>query len=209
MDIFDIQNIFFQLLGYPVSFVEFIATIFGLFSIYLATKANILTWHTGIVNEIFLFILFFQVQLYADMFLQIYFFVVTIYGLYNWNKETHSLNITTLTTKIRFQISGVILLSTVLLGFFFKNIHLFWPQFFKIEASYPFFDSFVMVLSIIATVLLAKKLIETWILWILVDIVCVVLYAKKDINFLSLEYLIFLFLAIYGLYNWKKELNNA
>jgi nicotinamide mononucleotide transporter len=75
-------------LGYPISYVELIGTLFGLVSVYFASRANILTWGTGIVNEIFLFILFFQVQLYADMFLQIYFFVVTLYGWYNWNAKT-------------------------------------------------------------------------------------------------------------------------
>jgi len=61
-------------------------------------------------------------------------------------------------------------------------------------------------LSIIATVLLARKNIETWYLWILVDVVCVVLFFQKGIVFLSLEYLIFLGLATYGLLNWRKQL---
>lgn len=74
MSFFDIENIAFQILNYPISYVEFIGALFGLVSVYLAAKANILTWGTGIVNELFLFILFFQVQLYADMLLQVFFF---------------------------------------------------------------------------------------------------------------------------------------
>jgi len=83
------------------------------------------------------------------------------------------------------------------------------PQFFRVKASYPYADSFVMVLSVIATVLLAKKRIETWYLWIVVDLVCVFLFFKKGVIFLSLEYLIFLGLATYGLLNWKKQLSNG
>ena len=82
MHFFDIENIVLQFLGYPVSYVELIGTLFGLASVYFASRANILTWGTGIVNEVFLFLLFFQIQLYADMFLQIYFFVVTLFGWY-------------------------------------------------------------------------------------------------------------------------------
>jgi nicotinamide mononucleotide transporter len=65
-----------------------------------------------------------------------------------------------------------------------------------------------MVSSIIATVLLARKKVENWYLWITVDIVCVGLYFKKGVYFLSLEYIIFLGLASYGLYNWRKQLKN-
>lgn len=87
MNFFDTKNIAFQILDYPLSYVELIGTLFGFLSVYLATRANILTWATGIINELFLFILFFQVQLYADMFLQIYFFIITLYGWYKWNSK--------------------------------------------------------------------------------------------------------------------------
>src|SRR5690606_2689247 len=102
MTFFDIENIAFEILKYPISYVELIGTLFGLISVYFATKANILTWATGIINELFLFILFFQVQLYADMFLQVYFFVITLYGWYNWKQKPkqNSINSIGLKTKI-------------------------------------------------------------------------------------------------------------
>ena len=96
MTLFDINNIAYEIIGYQISYVELIGTLFGLISVYLATKTNILTWATGIINELFLIILFFQVQLYADMFLQVFFFVVTLYGWYNWKeiqkKKRHNKN---------------------------------------------------------------------------------------------------------------------
>ena len=69
-------------------------------------------------------------------------------------------------------------------------------------------DSSVMILSIVATVLLAKKKIENWYLWILTDVIATILYFKKQVYFLSLEYLIFFGLAVYGWYNWKKQVGN-
>lgn len=209
MNLFDIENIVFEILNYPISYVELIGTLFGLISVYLATKANILTWGTGIVNELFLFILFFQVQLYADMFLQIYFFTVTLYGWYNWKNTPKANSITSIDFKTKFWLLCVILLATPIAGYLFSNIHLYLPLSFRIEASYPYADSFVMVLSILATVLLAKKKIETWYLWIVVDLVCVFLFFKKGIVFLGIEYLVFLGLVIYGLLNWKKQLSNG
>jgi nicotinamide mononucleotide transporter len=205
MHFFKIANTAFTIMGYPISYVELIGTLFGLISVWFASRANILTWSTGIVNEVFLFILFFQVQLYADMFLQVYFFVVTIYGWYNWKTKPDMGSIATLNSQQRWLTGILIIAGSALAGFLIKNIHLYLPQYFRIEAAYPFTDSFVMVLSIIATVLLAMKKIENWVLWILIDAICVALYIKKGVYFLSLEYLIFLGLASYGLYQWKKQ----
>lgn len=208
MHFFDIKNTAFSIISYPISYVELIGTVFGLISVYYASKANILTWSTGIVNEVFLFILFFQVHLYADMFLQVYFFIVTIYGWYNWNTSTVENKIAVISTKARWLITIIIIAGSLLSGLLIKNIHLYLPNYFKVAAAYPFTDSFVMILSIVATVLLAKKRIENWHLWILTDAVCIVLYFKKGVYFLSLEYLIFFGLASYGLYQWKKQLVN-
>lgn len=209
MAFFDINNIAFEIIGYQISYVELIGTLFGLLSVYFASRANILTWATGIINELFLFILFFQVQLYADMFLQVYFFVVTLYGWYNWKQKPKQNSITLTNLKTKIWLASAIIVGTIIVGFLFSNIHLYLPHYFKTEAAFPFADSFVMVLSIIATVLLAQKKIETWYLWIVVDIVCVFLFFKKGIAFLALEYLVFLGLATYGLLNWKKQLNNG
>ncbi len=209
MTFFDLKNIAFEILSYPISYVELIGTLFGFLSVYFASRANMLTWATGIINEIFLLILFFQVQLYADMFLQVYFFVVTLYGWHNWKQKPEQNSITSTDFKAKIWLLCAITLGTIIAGFLFSNIHLYLPYYFKTEAAYPLADSFVMVLSIIATVLLAQKKIETWYLWIVVDLVCVCLFFKKGIVFLALEYLVFLGLATYGLLNWKKQLNNG
>lgn len=208
MHFFEIANTAFTVIGYPISYVELIGTVFGLISVYFASRANILTWSTGIINEAFLFILFFQVHLYADMFLQVYFFVVTIYGWYNWNTTTIENKISAINSKTRWLTAFIIIIGSMVSGLLIKNIHLYLPNYFKIAAAYPFTDSFVMMLSITATVLLARKKIENWHLWIIADAICVVLYFKKGVYFLSLEYLIFLGLASYGLYHWKKRLAN-
>jgi nicotinamide mononucleotide transporter len=208
MYLFEIKNIAFQIWNYPISYAELLGTLFGLFSVYFASRENILTWVTGIVNEVFLFILFFQVQLYADMFLQVYFFIITLYGWNKWNVNSSKNKISKTSFRNKIILALTILIGTLISGFLFTNIHLYLPSYFKIPAAYPFPDSFVMVSSIIATILLAKKKIENWYLWIAIDLVCVVLYFKKGVYFLSLEYFIFLVLASYGLYHWKKQLSD-
>lgn len=206
MHFFDLRNIAFQIWEYPISYVELLGTVFGLASVYFASKANIMTWGTGVINEIFLFILFYQVQLYADMFLQVYFFIVTIYGWHNWKANAEEKMISGLKMTKKLQLTAVVIFFSLLCGFVFSNIHLYLPEYFEVKASYPFIDSFVMISSIVATVLLAKKKIDNWYLWIAIDLVCVFLYFRKGVYFLSIEYFIFLGLASYGLYNWKKQL---
>ncbi|OYU97353.1 MAG: nicotinamide mononucleotide transporter [Bacteroidetes bacterium B1(2017)] len=208
MEFLKIETIAINLLGYPISYVELIATVFGVVSVYFASKENILTWATGLINEIFLFILFFQIQLYADMFLQLYFFIVTLYGWYTWKEGLGGFKISQLHLKTRISIGVGLFAGSLISGLFFANIHILLPQFFKIKAAFPYTDSVVLVLSIVATFMLAKKKIETWYLWIAIDIICMVLYFKKGVFFLSLEYFVFLWLAIYGYYQWRNKLKH-
>jgi nicotinamide mononucleotide transporter len=205
MDFLALSNIAFEIFGYSLSYLELIGTLFGALSVYWASKTNILTWPSGIVNEFCLFFLFYQVQLYADMLLQVYFFVVTLYGWRYWKKEPAKHPIKRLSAPARVYISLLIVFSSLTCGYFFSQLHLYMPTYFTKAAAYPYVDALVMVLSIVATILLAQKKIETWYLWILVDLICTVLFFKKKIIFLAIEYFLFLGLASYGLFNWKKN----
>jgi nicotinamide mononucleotide transporter len=209
MQFFQIENIAFHVMGYPLSHIELIGTLFGLICVYYAYKADILTWPTGIINELFMFILFYQVQLYADMFLQIYFLIVTIFGWYKWKSNTANVPITSAGKSAIKLIGLIMVLGTVVVGYVMMHLHEWLPFYFKLPAAYPFADSFVMMGSILATVLLARKQVENWYLWIIVDVVCVVLYAIKGVYFLSLEYMIFLVISTFGLIRWQKQLRHV
>ncbi len=206
MDLFSINNIAFQVIGYQISYIELIGVLSGLISVYYASRTNVLTWPTGIINEIALFVLFFQVQLYADMFLQVYFLVVTLFGWYNWQTGTVKLPVSRLSHSGIAWYSILLLIGALAIGNVISHLHVWLPAYFPLPAAYPYIDSFVMMASILATVLLAKKQIETWVLWIAIDVICVTLYCVKGVYFLSLEYLVFLGLAIWGLMEWRKSL---
>jgi nicotinamide mononucleotide transporter len=205
--LFEINETFITILGYPLSYVEFIATFFGLFSIWLATKQVILTWSTGLINIVFSFMIFYQVQLYSDMFLQIYFFITNIYGWVIWKKHFQGNRpVTALSRKTRVLLLILILISTVVFGLLVKNIHLIFPKVFIHPASFPFIDTLIAVTSIIGTILLAKRIIDNWALWLIIDMICVVVYALKNIIFISIEYAVFCILACLGLFSWRKSI---
>jgi nicotinamide mononucleotide transporter len=206
---FDINTTFANVWGYSLSYIEFVGTLFGLLSVYFATRQNILTWSTGIINVVCFFLIFSQVSLYSDMFLQVYFFIVSLYGWFIWKrKEDNTLKITQLSSRQKQTILIILVLSTGILGYFIEHIHLFFPSIFTKPASYPYIDTFIAISSIIANVLLARKILENWLLWILTDILCVFVYFQKNILFISIEYFIFLSLAIHGLSTWKKSLKS-
>jgi nicotinamide mononucleotide transporter len=200
------NSIFFSVLNYPVSYLEFLATISGLACVWLAAKNNILTWPIGIINIFTSFVIYYQVALYSDVFLQIYFFVTAIYGWYFWNQQKNMVKkITTLTLNSKIMYASIILVATFVLGYGMTQIHFYFPKLFPVPAAYPYADTLVAVASIFANFLMAKRILENWMLWIFVDVLACYLYYTKGIKFIALEYVVFTALASYGLYGWWKE----
>jgi nicotinamide mononucleotide transporter len=200
------NSIFFSVLDYPVSYLEFLATISGLICVWLAAKNNILTWPIGIINIVTSFIIYYQVALYSDVFLQVYFFVTAIYGWYFWNQQkTIIKKISQLTLKSKIACTSIIIITTLILGYGMSQIHFYFPKLFPVPAAYPYADTLVAVASIVANFLMAKRILENWVLWIFVDLLACYLYYTKGIKFIALEYVVFTALAAYGLYAWMKE----
>ena len=144
------------------------------------------------------------------MFLQVYFFAASIYGWIIWSKQNKKAEnpIRVLSGRQKIALAAIIIFSTAALGFFIQNIHAIFPNAFQKPASYPYIDTFIAVLSVLATILLAKRILENWFLWIVVDVLSVGLYAAKSVMLISIEYFIFLCLASFGLYNWLKLRND-
>jgi len=208
MDIISIHNVLFEVLGYQVSLIELIGTITGLICVWYSVRANVLTWPIGIINAAAFLILFYQVNLYSDMFLQVWFIIIGIYGWINWSKKDAKKTISRLDKNQITLVLFLVTAGTIFIGSYMSHIHEMLPQFFSQPAAYPYFDAFTTTASIIAVVLMAQKKIETWVLWISVDIVCIVLYILKGILFMSVEYFLFSMLATSGLITWIKFLKN-
>lgn len=195
-----------------MSYIESFAVSSGLIAVWLSAKANIWSWPVGIVNVILAFLLYYQVQLYPDMFLQIFFFITNIIGWWRWanpqageedRKKELKVSYMRKTQLVLTIITGII--GTVILGSFASRLHDWFPSLFSLPGSYPYIDSFILTMSIVTTFYMIQKKIECWITWILIDIVATVLYYVKEVKFFSLEYLIFTGLACYGLGTWIKE----
>lgn len=181
-----------------MNLIEIFANLFNLASVFFANRNSFHTWWTGIIGTILLGILFFEVKLYADVILQIFFILTGIWGWWNWlygGKEKSELPISrvNLNQLLLFAVLAIVL--TIAHGFMLHTLT---------DASFPFIDSIILVCSIIAQFLLMKRKLESWYFWILVDVIAVPLYAAKELYLTSAVYFIFLILAIWGLLHWQK-----
>ena len=212
MNYFDINNIFFELLGVKMSYLEFYATLTGLIAVILSAQENVWSWIVGLSNVILAFMMFYQIQLYPDMFLQVFFFVTNLIGFWQWKfpKEQEAntrneLRISQLSLQQFGLFTLIGLLGTFLLGTFAKNLHEWVPLVFSIPSAFPYMDSFTTVMSIFATFLLIRKKVEAWWVWLGVDIISTYMYYIKEVKLYSLLYAVFCIIALLGAVSWTKE----
>ncbi|HRE75601.1 MAG TPA: nicotinamide riboside transporter PnuC [Flavobacteriales bacterium] len=196
----------FEWMGYPVSGLEFIGSIAGLVGVYLAAKSNILTWPVGIVNVVCFFFVFYTARLYSDMLLQFYYFSVSIIGWVNWNKSgEQKLKHEWIGQQWRFRLPLITIVATLGIGYLIEHLHILFPSVLHEPADLPYLDTLIGVLSIQATFLQARKKIDCWVIWIVTDALCTGVYWKKGIHLVSLEFLLFTMLAIFGLMQWLQK----
>lgn len=190
-----------------MSLLELLGTLTGLITVVYASRSHIYTWPTGLVNILLFFLLFYQVHLYSDMLLQVYFFVTSVYGWVYWSSQQGQplRPITQLSHTTWLLLLLLILGSTVALGYFMSGVHHLLPDVFSAPADFPYADALTTVMSVLANLLLARRVLENWLLWIAVDLISMVLYLQKGVWLLSAEYGVFLIIASYGLYRWTKE----
>lgn len=186
--------------GAPVSWAELIGFITGAVCVWLVARQNIWTWPIGLVNNAMFFILFLTVKLYADASLQVVFGVLAIYGWYRWLRPAVDMEPVSIrrTKKNEWLVFA-------LLGALGIGASTFWLAS-STDSPVPFWDSAVLVLSLLATYGQANKLLESWWLWIAVDVISVPLYISRSLYLTAILYAVFLAICVFGLRAWSREL---
>lgn len=157
------------------------------------------SWPVGLVNIVAYIAIFYQVGLYADVTLQVAFFFLSIYGWFSWGKIKNDLPVSRLDTRT-FYSTAIVPLAIYVVGSCFSTYT---------SASAPYVDSVIMVLSLIAQWLMAKKILESWYLWIAVDVIGIALYSYKGLYLTSGLYFVYLILCILGLRIWNTQLKSV
>jgi nicotinamide mononucleotide transporter len=189
----------FTIYNYKISYLEFFGSVFNFISIILATKTNWTNWVISIIAQICFFFLFWYNHLYANALLQIYYTYICVVSIFLWKKTEHDIDkgLRWLKNEQRLLLIFITIFSTISIGYVFNYFN---------SNTQPnlFLDVMITVLSIIGVNLLSLKYIETWIVWLIVDIICVVLFWYSNLYILSIEYILITGLALYGLKNWLK-----
>lgn len=188
------------------TWLEFIAVVFGLMSVWFARQEKILVYPTGIVSVLIYVYICFGIKLYADAGINLFYFVMSVYGWYKWAKKKAQpkIKITTCNRKDRLIAIGMFVLSLIiiiiLLKIFKQDDAEYW------STKVPYIDTFTTAIFIVGMWLMALKKIENWILWIIGDVISVPLYAYKGLGFTSFQFFVFLILAVMGYISWRKKL---
>jgi nicotinamide mononucleotide transporter len=182
------------------SLLEVFAVVFGILSVWFARKENIWVYPTGIINVLIYVYLCLVAGLYADMAINAFYFVMSVYGWYNWSRRDESLNHVPISSLNAKQWFFYILLMAAAFGLIYYVLKYYT------NSTVPVFDSFTTALFIAGMWLMAIKKLENWILWILGDLLVIPMFAMKGLAFTSLQYLVFLVLAVMGYIEWRKRL---
>jgi len=183
-------------------FWELIAVISSLAYVVLAAKESIWCWPAALVSTVIYTVIFYDVYLWMDSLLQVYYLAMAIYGWYCWrhvivartgkkddedsgNKEVQQIQ----SWSAEFHLKTIIVLSvvSVLLGWLMAN---YTPT------SFPYLDSATTVFAVFATYLVAKKVLENWLYWIVIDAVSIYLYIEKDLVPTAALFILYVFIFI-------------
>jgi len=183
------------------SLVEWIAVGFGLVYLILAMREHIACWAMALISTSLFLWLFWQAKLMMESALQVYYIAMAVYGWWQWrggNSGTEKA-IQTLSAKQHLAIGAAVALLTLGSGLWLSE---------QTEASQPFLDSFTTWGSIITTLLVAHKVLENWLYWIVIDIASIVLYANSGLWVTVVLFALYVILAVLGYFQWRKHLSS-
>mgnify|MGYP005652067723 FL=1 len=181
--------------------LEIIAASLGVISVIFAKNENIFVFPTGIISTIIYVYICYKFILYGDMVINIYYTLMSLYGWYIWSFKVSVDNIIISTSKAIDVVRGIfIFLSTIII---ISCVYMFFDRMSYIT---DYLDIFTSAIFFTAMWLMANKKIEHWIFWIVGNMISVPLYYVKGLGFSSVQFTIFLILAIMGYKEWRKKL---
>jgi nicotinamide mononucleotide transporter len=197
------MEIIFSWLG--LHYIEVIATVLGIVGVVYEIKQHILVWPLGIITSLLYIYVYFEARFYADMLLQVYYVPISIYGWWFWLygrkrktiKEEEIVPVRRAGTKLIFILALVTILLTLLMALFLMEFT---------DSPVPLGDGFTTAGGFVATWMLARKIIEHWFLWIIVDATSMFLYVYKGLYPTTILFIVYTIMAFVGYFEWKKTL---
>jgi nicotinamide mononucleotide transporter len=190
------SSILFTAWGYEVSILEFVAAIASFIGVYLGTTGKRITWPWWVLSSSLYGVFFYQVDLFASAILQIVFIAAAIYGWFGWAPTGAVPG--TISTRNRIRIAIATLVSVSVLS----------PVLAGVNAAATWTDAFILIGSLVAQLLMIYEKYETWVLWLIVNVVATAQYLSLGYWFTAILYAVFAIVAILGWKRWRASLSN-
>lgn len=179
--------------------LEIVAAILGVINVVLVVRRSTWNYPFGIVMVALYFFVFGHAKLYSDALLQIFFFVIQIYGWWAWYHASHvdhGVAVRWMSRRERLPWIAATVAAVLLWGTGMARLT---------DAAAPYVDATTAGLSVTAQLLQSLRRVESWVLWICVDIIAVGLFTWRGLYVTTALYGLFLVLAIVGLFEWKRK----
>jgi nicotinamide mononucleotide transporter len=187
-----------------VTWTEVFGTLTGLWCVWLYGRESMWAWPIGIVNALLFMVMFFAARLYSDVVLQIIFLLLSVHGWYEWLRGGPARTELSISSAMPLEhllvLGGVTVVVAMGAGTWFAR---------ATDAALPYWDAVILALSLTAQWLLNRKQLETWLVWMLVDIIAVGVYAYRGLLLTAVLYAIFFGLAARGFVRWRRSLSSA
>jgi nicotinamide mononucleotide transporter len=183
------------------SCLELTAVLFGIVSVWLSVREHIWSWPTALVNVSLFFVLFYQTGLYSDMGLQVVYFALSVYGWYQWlygGAGRTSLAVSRTPRRTWWVLAALALVVWATLGRVTSRLP---------GAALPYIDAATTTASLLAQWMMTRKLLENWVVWVLVDVAYVAMFLFKGLYLTAFNYGIYLVLSAVGYFAWRRSLS--
>jgi nicotinamide mononucleotide transporter len=182
------------------NYTELLATLTGLIYIVYSVRGKTILWLFGLISSFLYIFVFFKAGLYALMCINFYYVIISIYGWFHWSypsKNTKKeLPVSRITSKLSIYLLLISLVLFALIGIGLDRYT---------DSDIAIWDALITAFSITATWMLARKIMEHWLVWIVIDLIAVIVYIYKGLYPTVVLYLVFAALAIAGFKEWKKQ----
>lgn len=188
-------------------YIEILGTIVGLIYLWQEYNASIYLWITSIIMPAIYLYIYYNAGLYADFGINVYYLIIALYGWLAWRYnfsfrkkriKKKRLNISHIKSKSAIRLLLLCLTAWFLISFILVNFT---------DSTVPYIDAFTTALSIVGMYMLARKYLEQWWVWMVVDITSSALYIYKELYFTALLYALYAFIAIFGYRKWKQMMD--
>ncbi len=186
------------------NYIEVTGVILSIIYLLLSIRQSIYLWPVGLLSAVMYIVVFYEAKFYADMGLNGYYFVISIYGWINWSganrKKASELQVVRTGVRRAMILAGAAILLFFLLGFLLDQYT---------DSPIPYWDALTTSGSIVATWMLTKKMLEHWLIWIFIDLVSMTLYVYRGLYPTVILFAIYTAMAVVGYIKWKRSFAKA